>query len=135
MVAKLEERLDREPIAWLSTTRPDGRPHVVPVWFVWDGESIVVLSKPDAQKVRNVRDNPNVMLALGTPRDDFDVELVEGVAELVSEACEPCQGRLATKYEAAMERLGVTSQRFFETYRQAMRITPTRALGYGGTGW
>jgi PPOX class probable F420-dependent enzyme len=135
MVAKLEERLDREPIAWLSTTRPDGRPHVVPVWFVWDGESIVVLSKPDAQKVRNVRDNPNVMLALGTPRDDFDVEFVEGVAELVPEACEPCHSRLATKYEAAMERLGVTSQRFFETYRQAMRITPTRALGYGGTGW
>lgn len=135
MAERLEERLDREPVAWLSTTRPDGRPHVVPVWFIRDGDSIVVLSKPDAQKVRNVRDNPNVMLALGTPSDDFDVELLEGIAELVPEAGDPYKGHLATKYEAAMRRLGVTSDRFVETYRQALRITPTRALGYGGVGW
>jgi hypothetical protein len=25
---------------WISTTRPDGRPHAVPVWFVWDGASL-----------------------------------------------------------------------------------------------
>jgi PPOX class probable F420-dependent enzyme len=135
MAASLEERLGRDSIAWLSTTRPDGRPHVVPVWFTWDGEAITVVSKPNAQKVRNLRENPNVMIALGEPDDDFDVELVEGVAELVPDACDPCKGQIASKYEQAMSRLGVTAERFFQTYPQVLRIKPTRTLGYGGTGW
>ena len=50
--------LEHEPVIWLSTVRPDGCPHVVPLWFVWDGRSIVVFSKPGAQKVSNVRADP-----------------------------------------------------------------------------
>ena len=34
---KIERRLFDESIAWLSTVRADGTPHVTPVWFVYGG--------------------------------------------------------------------------------------------------
>ena len=57
----IEERLRSEPTVWLSSIRPDGRPHVVPVWFTWDGSIFDLYSKPNAQKVRNVRAHPEVV--------------------------------------------------------------------------
>ena len=75
--------LEREPVVWLSTVRPDGGPHLVPIWFWWDGEALLVFSKPGAQKVRNLRAHPSVMLALGDAEDDFDVGLLRGRAELL----------------------------------------------------
>jgi len=36
------DRLAQEFVVWLSTTRPDGRPHIVPVWFSWDGEVVQI---------------------------------------------------------------------------------------------
>ena len=75
--------LEREPVVWLSTVRPDGGPHLVPIWFWWDGEAVLVFSKPGAQKVRNLRAHPSVMLALGDAEDDFDVGMLRGRAELL----------------------------------------------------
>ena len=53
--SSIDLALERQEVVWLSSVRPDGRPHVVPVWFVWEDGSIVVVSKPGAQKVRNLR--------------------------------------------------------------------------------
>ena len=81
--ARIHGFLEREPVVWLSTVRPDGGPHLVPIWFWWDGEAVLVFSKPGAQKVRNLRAHPSVMLALGDAEDDFDVGLLRGRAELL----------------------------------------------------
>ena len=74
--------LRQDPVVWLSSVQRDGRPHVVPVWFHWDGDRIVAFSKPNARKVDNLRDQPNVMLAVGMPGPGFEVELIEATAEL-----------------------------------------------------
>ena len=79
--ARIDRLLNREPIVWLSTVRPDATPHLVPIWFSWDGERLFVASKPDARKVRNLRVNPKVMLALGEPDEDFEL-FGRGRAEL-----------------------------------------------------
>ena len=81
--ARVRRFLEEEPVVWLSTVRPDGTPHIVPVWFWWDGEAVLVFSKPDALKVRNMRENPAVMLAVGDPDEDFDIGLLEGRAEML----------------------------------------------------
>jgi PPOX class probable F420-dependent enzyme len=131
----VEDRLAHEPVVWLSTILPDGRPHIVPVWFMWDGEAITFFSKPHAQKVRNLEANPNVMLAVGTPDEDMDVELIEGRAEVLDEpAAEMAPGRLE-KYAALMARVGLTVDQFVQTYSKVVRIRPTRVLGWGGPGW
>ena len=80
--ARVRRFLETEPVIWLSTIRADGAPHLVPTWFVWDGEAIVIMSKPGAVKVRNLRADPRAMLALGDAEDDFDVGLLEARAEV-----------------------------------------------------
>ncbi len=42
---------------WLTTVRSDGQPQSVPVWFLWDGETFVVYSRPGQQKLKNIGSN------------------------------------------------------------------------------
>jgi PPOX class probable F420-dependent enzyme len=132
----IETRLRTESTVWLSSMRPDGRPHVVPAWFTWDGSVFDLFSKPHAQKVRNVREHPAVMLAIGQPSAEWDVELVEGTASVLDRPTEEVVGRpLFDKYADLMARAHLDRATFVSTYSQPVRITPTRFLGYGGKGW
>ncbi len=74
--------LRTEEVLWLSTFGTDGFPGLVPIWFSWDGASILLASKPHAEKVADMRAEPRVMVALGNAEEDFDVGLVEARAEL-----------------------------------------------------
>ena len=120
-----------EPVIWVSTVREDGQPHLVPVWFWWDGETVLVFSKPHAVKVRALRANPRAMIALGEPDDDFDVAMVEAQAELLDEAPvvpEAFFAKYADKLAAGM----LDRETFRATYTQAIRFTPTRWLAWHG---
>jgi PPOX class probable F420-dependent enzyme len=132
----VEARLQASRVAWLSTTSADGVPAIVPVWFVWDGASFLVFSKPHARKVRNISQNGRVMLAIGEPEDDFDVQLIEGRAELLDGAVgDRLRAEIATKYRAWLDGIGLETDEFDATYAQAIRITPTRFLPWRGRTW
>ncbi|MCA1587475.1 MAG: pyridoxamine 5'-phosphate oxidase family protein [Chloroflexi bacterium] len=125
--------LEFHPVAWLSSVRRDGSPHLVPVWFHWDGELVVAFSKPYARKVQNLRTQPRVMLAVGTPGPEFEVELIEADAELPdAPATEVMPSAFGAKYAELLRRAGLTAQRFAEVYSQPIVLRPTRFLGYGG---
>ena len=131
----VEQALRRDPVVWLSSVQADGRPHVVPVWFHWDGERIVAFSKPRARKIDNLRDQPCVMLAVGTPGPDFEVELIEAIAELPARPADELMPEgFGAKYRDLLHRAGLTVQRFTEVYSQPIVLRPTRFLGYGGGG-
>jgi PPOX class probable F420-dependent enzyme len=65
------------------TVRTDGRPHAVVVWFLWDGEAILIFSQPKTQKLRNLQHNSNVLLAVDNTRDGSDPITIEGIASLL----------------------------------------------------
>jgi PPOX class probable F420-dependent enzyme len=131
--ARIDRMLRTEPVLWLSTVRPDGGPHLIPIWFSWDGREIIIASKPGAQKVRNLRANPVAMLALGEAEDDFDVGLIEGHAELLDEpAAASLPADHLAKYRGEMARLGLGADEFLATYSQVIRIRPTRFLPWHG---
>jgi PPOX class probable F420-dependent enzyme len=131
--ARIDRLLRSEPVVWMSTVRPDGSPHLIPIWFSWDGEAIIVATKPNAQKVRNVRANPVVMLALGQPDADFDVGLLEARAELLDvPAADVLPASHLAKYRAPMAAIGLTPDEFLATYTQIIRIVPTRYLPWHG---
>jgi PPOX class probable F420-dependent enzyme len=132
----VERRLRETSVAWLSTSGAHGEPAVVPVWFLWDGEAFLVFSKPHARKVRNVRANPRVMLAIGDPSDDFDVQLVEGRAEVLpAAALDPAELGVGRKYERWLAAIGLGLDEFRATYGQPIRIVPTRFLPWRGRTW
>ena len=123
--------LETEPVIWLSTVGRDGAPHLVPTWFVWDGDAIVIRSKPAAVKVRNLRADARAMLALGDALDDFDVGLLTARAEFpdVSDELAPA---FVAKYGDRIAGLGLTPFQFARTYSQEIRLVPDRALGWHG---
>ena len=131
--ARMRRFLEQEPVVWLSTVRPNGAPHIVPIWFWWDGEALLVFSKPEAQKVRNLRDRPLVMLALGNPEDDFDVALIEGHAELLERPTADVLPRAhLDKYADQLAAIGLHADEYAATYSQVIRIVPDRPLGWHG---
>jgi PPOX class probable F420-dependent enzyme len=138
--AHVEQRLRNDPLAWFTMVRPDGRPHVVPVWFFWDGETFLICSQPNAQKVRNLRHNPHVVLALdGAGNLGYDVVVVEGTADLLNETslsllkaypafAEKYEALLQSIKEAGLENQDLDWQALVGSYSQPNRVTPTRFL-------
>jgi PPOX class probable F420-dependent enzyme len=79
----MARRVERAQNVWLATVRPDGRPHLIPVWFVVDDGRWYVFTAPDSVKARNLHSNPRVALAL---EDGSDPYIVEGEARAVEPA-------------------------------------------------
>src|SRR5689334_11926021 len=131
--ARIRRFLEEEPIVWLSTVRPNGRPHLVPIWFWWDGEALLIFSKPNAQKIRNLRFCPDVMLALGDADEDFDVGLLHGTAELLDRPTrDVVPAAHLAKYAERMAAIGLDVETYAATYSQVIRITPADYLGWHG---
>jgi PPOX class probable F420-dependent enzyme len=80
------KRLDTEKNLWVATVRPDGRPHLTPVWFAWAGEMIYICITPKTVKARNIETNPQVSVSL---EDGSKVVIGEGEAALVAEPWPP----------------------------------------------
>ncbi|GAA2252426.1 pyridoxamine 5'-phosphate oxidase family protein [Streptomyces amakusaensis] len=74
-------RLRAAELFWLSTVRPDGRPHVTPLLAVWLDGALHFCTGPEERKARNLRENPEVVLTTGanTLREGYDL-VVEGEA-------------------------------------------------------
>jgi PPOX class probable F420-dependent enzyme len=131
--ARIQGFLESEPVVWLSTVRPDGGPHLVPIWFWWDGEALLVFSKPGAQKVRNLRAHPSLMLALGDAEDDFDVGLMRGRAVLLDRPTgEVLPMAHLDKYADKLASIGLGAEEYAATYSQVIRIVPDTYLGWHG---
>lgn len=78
-------RLRATRSAWLSTTRPDGRPHSAPVWFVWDDGHAWFVTGTSLQKARNLRHEPWAVLSAG---DGDEVVVLEGPTRVVDDEAE-----------------------------------------------
>ena len=68
---------------WIVTTRPDGRPHAVPVWGVWLDERLYFGTDRRSRKARNLAKNPAMGVHL---ESGDDAVILEGLAEEVTNA-------------------------------------------------
>ena len=76
------ERLEAARNYWIGTTRPDGRPHLAPVWGVWFEDAFSFGTDPTSRKGRNLQKNPAMVVHL---ESGDDVVILEGRAELVTD--------------------------------------------------
>lgn len=75
----------RSPIrpALLATTRVDGRPHAVPVWYdLEDDDTIVFTTSATTVKGRNIARDGRVTLCVQNDQPPFDFVMVEGTATM-----------------------------------------------------
>jgi PPOX class probable F420-dependent enzyme len=86
--------------AKLATTRADGRPHVAPVWFVLDGDDLVLNTGRGTVKGRTLARDPRVMVCVDDEEPPFSFALVEGTATLSDDLADvrAWAGRIAARY-------------------------------------
>ena len=77
-----QERLVSSHDYWIVSLWPDGRPHAMPVWGVWDADTLLFSSGGHSRKVRNLVADPRCVV---TTQDTTDPIVVEGAAETVTD--------------------------------------------------
>ncbi len=129
--ARVAAHLADDQVVWLTTVRADGRPEPSPVWFLWDGESVLIYSQDNTLKVRNIAARPHVSLNFNATFHGGDVVVISGHAEIAPDAprCHDVPAYV-TKYADGIESLKVTPQGFGDDYRVAIRVTPTHLRGH-----
>jgi nitroimidazol reductase NimA-like FMN-containing flavoprotein (pyridoxamine 5'-phosphate oxidase superfamily) len=91
--------LEKAEVFWLSTVRPDGRPHVTPLLALWLDGALYFSTGPTERKAKNIAQNAQCILTTGCNAldDGFDL-VVEGKAVRVTD--EARLQRVADLYES-----------------------------------
>jgi PPOX class probable F420-dependent enzyme len=119
------------PVVRVATVGPDGAPHVVPLWFVWEPEAVYVSVRGSSRTVANVRIDPRVALLLDAGQSWVELAGVEihGKAELL-EPAHPDLRRPISKWHDKYRLLlaGGGFRRFTEAIPQLgfLRVRPDR---------
>ena len=129
--SRAERRLRQELIIWLVTVRADATPQPSPVWFLWDGQTILIYSRPHTLKLSNLARHPSVALHFDGNGTGGDIVIVSGQARTVTDA--PPANRVRDyleKYRAGIAGIGMTPDSFSQAYSVAIRVTPTALRGH-----
>ena len=95
-----EEILEQATLYWVSTTRPDGRPHAIPIWGAWVDGAFWFEGGAETRWARNLAANPAV--AVHTERGD-DVVMLEGTAAEFPHPDPALAARIADSFGAKYE--------------------------------
>jgi PPOX class probable F420-dependent enzyme len=117
----------------LATTRRDGRPHVVPIWFVLDGDDLVFNTGAGTAKEQAMQRDPRVAVCVDDDRPPYAFVLVEGTAAITDDPDEKLHWatRIAARYmgDDLADRYG---RRNSVPEERLVRVTPTRIVAEGG---
>jgi PPOX class probable F420-dependent enzyme len=84
----------------VATARKDGKPHVVPVWFVLDGEDVVFTTTASSVKGQALRRDRYACMCVDDQEPPFSFVMIEGPVELSSDLDElrEVATRIGTRY-------------------------------------
>lgn len=121
----------------LATVRPDGRPHVAPVWFDLDGDQIVFTTWQTTAKAANLRHSPWVSFCIDDEAPPFAFVKIDGTAEFSNDLAELRRWatRIAGRYmgDALAETYGTRNAVPGELL---VRVTPVSIIGQDDVaGW
>jgi nitroimidazol reductase NimA-like FMN-containing flavoprotein (pyridoxamine 5'-phosphate oxidase superfamily) len=134
--AEARDRLATAQVYWLSTVRPDGRPHVTPIAALCLDDALYFTTGQTERKAKNLAQNTNCVVTTGCNLlEGLDV-VVEGDAEKVTD--EARLQRLADEYVTKYDQLfrfAVRDGAFYvegsESEVLVYELAPTTAFGFG----
>ncbi len=128
---ELAARMDQELVGWLTTVSPTGQPQSSVVWFLRDGDDLLVYSQPDATKMSNISANQKIAFALRTDELGDSMATFEGTATVVDSPTSLNQEpAYLAKYQDQMERLEGTPEEFAAEYSALIRISIERVRSF-----
>jgi general stress protein 26 len=129
--------LEEAELYWVSSVRPDGRPHVTPLLGIWLDGAMYFCTGDSERKARNLESNPHCILTTGCNNlDGLDV-VVEGTVARVSDTTElQCAAaEYESKYGSRFTSPDGTWFGLGDSIRQSevvlYRLAPDRILGFG----
>ena len=128
--ARAFRQLQDEQVIWLTTVRANGQPEPSPVWFVWDGETVLIYSQPAAAKVRNIAVRPRVALSCNSDALGDQVVVFAGEARIADDE------RPLNQNPAYMEKYtghwtsGMTAASAAAEYSLPIHVKPTKVRGF-----
>ena len=116
------EQLEGARNYWVSTTRPDGTPHAMPVWGVWLDDAFCFSSGRNSAKTRNLTANPAIVVHL---ESGDETVILEGLAEpVLDDAVRQRVGEVyGTKYDFTPDTSGEGDPWFVVRPRRAYAWT------------
>src|SRR5215475_840349 len=128
---RVQQRLRDDVVIWLTTVGADGTPQPNPVWFLADGDTVLVYNRADAHRLKHIRRNPRVTLNFDGDRDGGDIIVMSGNAEVVEGY--PLASTLPAymkKYEERARSISGDPTAFAEEYHVALVVRIDRVRGF-----
>ncbi|MBV9616174.1 MAG: PPOX class F420-dependent oxidoreductase [Ktedonobacteraceae bacterium] len=115
--------------AKIATVRKDGRPHVVPIWFVLDGNTLIFTMGDTSVKAFNMRRDARVTICVDDETPPYSFIIVEGIAflEKGSEELRLWATRIGSRYMGS-DRAEEYGARNGTPEELLVRVTPTKVI-------
>lgn len=125
-----KEYLEEPRLARIATCGPDG-PHVAPMWFARDGESIVITTNAHSKKVKNLRRNPEASITVDGTDGGYRNHgvIVKGEAEVAEDEGYADTKRVFSRYLDSLD--DSYTQKVLQSDRVSIRVTPGKVLSWG----
>ena len=123
-----QERFTRSHNYWLTTARPDGVPHTMPVWGVWLDGAWYCSTAAGSRKARNLAENPRCVVC---NENAEEAVIIEGLARHVpaSEIPRPVSAAYKAKYDWELQ------GSVFEVRPRVVFAMPEKQFPAGATRW
>jgi PPOX class probable F420-dependent enzyme len=129
--ARVRQRLNGETVIWFSTIGSDGTPQPNPVWFLAEGDTLLIYNRADAHRLAHIARNPRVTLNLDSNGRGGDIVVLSGRAEVLPD--QPPSHEVPAylaKYAAAATQVSGSVEAFSAEYPVAVRVTVDRVRGH-----
>lgn len=115
---KIISRLDEEKNIWLASVRPNSKPHLVPVWFIWEDETFFICVYSGSVKFLNITQNGLVSISL---ENGTNPVICEGISERIDH---PWPEKIVRQFKEKYDWDIQTDKE----YDELIRITPKKWL-------
>jgi PPOX class probable F420-dependent enzyme len=122
--------LKESHVAHMVTVRPDGRPHVAPVWFLEEDGRAFVIADADAVRVRNIQHNFKVALSIATDQRPFKYVVLEGEGRVINQDLSALVERICVRYDGPERGRAYAAELLSEDRTRLVDIRVTRVIGW-----
>ncbi|GAA1027309.1 PPOX class F420-dependent oxidoreductase [Virgisporangium ochraceum] len=119
--------LDAPNFAVVATLTASGAPHTSTVWYLRDGDAILISVTADKLKARNLARDPRISLTVSDRGNPYHSVDLRGTAELVDDPEKTLPARLAERY---LGDAGANPPEPAEIKRLIVRVTPAKVTAF-----
>lgn len=123
MLVQLIKKFAEAEACWFSSTRPDGRAHLAPIWHVWHEGKAYMVTQGTSVRAQNIAKQPAVSLSLPDP---MNVVIIEGTARLAPEVQDALNPLFKAKYDWEFAN--------DNPYNLIIEVTPRKIMAWGNHG-